>query len=805
MNLFGGIMQSAIMQGALSEWRKLPPEELSCMKETLQQRGLSIQSLIQQGIAPFDVRLADVRASCQPGSETEGATPDITPPRSARTEIEHGAQESPYAVEGLALGGKVVFDSSVYREYECTPSEQFDGLVWCHRQTIENGPHGPFRSSYTILHSQDGAVSYVNRELDPAFFDPEEVDAEIKRLSVRFGRQPRLTRLTRSDYGGVIASWGDVAFEPLDTSGRDQLAMQKSPRKGILVDFIGNFQQSVKNSLPVYRTTGGPGFVWVASFDQYGRGKLRYFAIDVSKLLHVNQPAESTASPSDPWKDCQSFDTDKRLKGCTVVIDAGGYGSRAKLADALDGRCWAYIDQQQYARAVADCKAAIDANPSYAWAYANLGIAYRRLNDFPKALSALDSALKLKVNAIWPWLNRAEILEASGKADDALRDYQFALLIDPSNKQAIDGVVRLRGGSSPGPIDACFDDKALANLGGQATDQSSGQPVPASPSSFDDLEHAILALSDLQTKLRDKSNHYNELFTKAKEQAAKRHEQLTSGLPESRREIDEVQKTIEISSMAQVRADELSAKIVEEKKQLEARQKTHPSPQALRKLGVTLDKLTAAKQEAGRDAQQKAARLVSAKGTMESKAAEYATHLIEIHNLDLDAERASKCGTDTVSVTKQLGSKLAELQDQLRNAQVKNEIELSKTLFEDITKFANDNPTVIPLDAAPFVTQLKDAMRGTDPGNISDTREKLQSRLNNVPQFREFVAGRDRERIKKAAMELARAKNHVRTISDFLQWYVRSNITSDAVSLLLTLNEELARALLTPRTERLPS
>jgi hypothetical protein len=70
MNLFGGIMQAAIMQAALAEWQKLPPAELSCIDETLQQRGLSVRSLMQQGITPLDIRLADLRASCGPKMET---------------------------------------------------------------------------------------------------------------------------------------------------------------------------------------------------------------------------------------------------------------------------------------------------------------------------------------------------------------------------------------------------------------------------------------------------------------------------------------------------------------------------------------------------------------------------------------------------------------------------------------------------------------------------------------------------------------------------------------------------------------
>ena len=182
MNLFGGILQSAIIQATISEWRKIPSDELSCIDETLQKRGVSVQSLMQQGIAPFDSRLSDVRSSCRAKAE-----PNL--PQSTAIVVQAPAT-SMYAIEGLALGAKVSFNSAVYHEYDCRPSEQFDGFIWCHREKSDSGPRGPIRSSYTILHSEDGTVSYVNRELDAAFGGPHEIDIEIERLTGRFGAAP---------------------------------------------------------------------------------------------------------------------------------------------------------------------------------------------------------------------------------------------------------------------------------------------------------------------------------------------------------------------------------------------------------------------------------------------------------------------------------------------------------------------------------------------------------------------------------------------------------------------------------------
>jgi hypothetical protein len=162
MNLIGGIVQSAIMQATLIEWQKIPPAERSCIDEALRERGVSLQSLVQQGIAPFDARLSDMRASCLPT-----VAPKLSNAHPETTQLNGKGK---YIVEGLALDSQVAFNSSVYRSYQCRPSEQYDGLTWCQRKVNEPSPSGPIHSSYTIMHSTDGTALYINRELEPAFF-----------------------------------------------------------------------------------------------------------------------------------------------------------------------------------------------------------------------------------------------------------------------------------------------------------------------------------------------------------------------------------------------------------------------------------------------------------------------------------------------------------------------------------------------------------------------------------------------------------------------------------------------------------
>jgi Bacterial SH3 domain len=65
LNIFGGIMQSAIMQANQAEWKKISQNELSCVHQAIRQRGSDLQTAIRQGITPSDARIADIRAVCK--------------------------------------------------------------------------------------------------------------------------------------------------------------------------------------------------------------------------------------------------------------------------------------------------------------------------------------------------------------------------------------------------------------------------------------------------------------------------------------------------------------------------------------------------------------------------------------------------------------------------------------------------------------------------------------------------------------------------------------------------------------------
>jgi len=196
----------------------------------------------------------------------------------------HAMAATEYAVDGLPVATQLNFGRASYREYKCNPSDQFEGFIWCQKTRAEKARRGSRTTTYSLLHSKDGNVSYINRSQESASFDPSESELTIERYSREVGESARILKAPhRSGLPhGVIAVWGKITLEPLDQDSIKLLADGKNPRKGFLIDYLRDFTRSAKEGLPIYRIVGGPGLIWAASSDQKGRGTLRLAAVDVS-------------------------------------------------------------------------------------------------------------------------------------------------------------------------------------------------------------------------------------------------------------------------------------------------------------------------------------------------------------------------------------------------------------------------------------------------------------------------------------------------------------------------------------------
>jgi hypothetical protein len=285
-------------QTALTEWRKLPQSEVACVDQNLRQQGSNLPAEIQQGITPSDPRIAGFRSACR-----HWVAQLPTPP----TQINY--QPSVYVVDGLALGGKVNFDSEVYQSYNCVPSEQFAGFTWCQRKRDERVARGKFTSSYSILHSPNGTALYINRYLEPAWFTAKEASDDINTRSRRYGAPSRFIPMPQHSNvpNGMIVTWGNVVLQQLDPANASLLAAGRSIYVGLMIDHIGNYERSAQLGLPIYRLVGGAGYVWAASWNHAGVGTLRFLTIDPSAIAaeiplvgtRVEPPVATT--PAEPW------------------------------------------------------------------------------------------------------------------------------------------------------------------------------------------------------------------------------------------------------------------------------------------------------------------------------------------------------------------------------------------------------------------------------------------------------------------------------------------------------------------------
>ena len=207
------------------------------------------------------------------------------------------AEPVAYVVDGVAIGTQLNLNNAAYREYKCSPSNQFSGLTWCQKARTEKDRGKAYGAAYSLLHAPDGNVVYINRSQEPSFFNSTQAQQDIERHSHKLGESARLIKMpVRSGLPqGLIATWGQITLVPLDQASVKMLSEGKSPKKGLLIDFLGNFARSAKEGLPIYRIAGGPGFVWTASFDQKGRGTLRTAAVDASVVATAAPQLQATA------------------------------------------------------------------------------------------------------------------------------------------------------------------------------------------------------------------------------------------------------------------------------------------------------------------------------------------------------------------------------------------------------------------------------------------------------------------------------------------------------------------------------
>jgi hypothetical protein len=244
----------------------------------------------------------------------------------ARTRVPAAPAPSLYAVEGLAVGAKIDPTTPAYRGYQCSPSEQFPDFTRCQRtqKQLYGGTRRSVEVTSATLHGRDGRAVYVNRYLAPWSFERNEIQAELKQLSSKFGEPAREMRPPPHEgfQTAIIATWGKIELTQLDTDAMSILAAGESPRKGLLIDYLGNLRRSAQLGLPVYSINGGAGYLWSASVDRNNLGHIRVLAVDPAALSPAIVESPAAASPATPAAEPPAGDISNIESAATEKLNA---------------------------------------------------------------------------------------------------------------------------------------------------------------------------------------------------------------------------------------------------------------------------------------------------------------------------------------------------------------------------------------------------------------------------------------------------------------------------------------------------
>jgi len=124
-----------------------------------------------------------------------------------------------------------------------------------------------------------------------------------------------------------------------------------------------------------------------------------------------------------------------KLTHCSDAISQEQDAKRIARSHAQRGE--AYRKKQQFDRAIADFDSALELDPKYAWAMGSRGQTYRQKGEFDRAIVDLTKAIELDPKLNWVLANRGEAYRRKGEFDKAIADLTKAIQRDPKYSWAI--------------------------------------------------------------------------------------------------------------------------------------------------------------------------------------------------------------------------------------------------------------------------------------------------------------------------------------------------------------------------------
>lgn len=204
--------------------------------------------------------------------------------------------------------------------------------------------------------------------------------------------------------------------------------------RGLAYSNWGKYEESIRDYNKVIAIDPNQSVAYNnRSYSFINTGKIQEAIDDAKKAISIS-PKYSTAfyTLASAYEKMKDFD--KAVSTYTEIInlkpEAVGYNNRG----------WALSNAGKFAEAIPDFDQAIKLSPSDGVFFKNRGNAKNKVGQFESALIDLNIAVEQKISLHYKSLsNRGDTYFGLGKFNEALADYEAALLLKPDFQEAIDG------------------------------------------------------------------------------------------------------------------------------------------------------------------------------------------------------------------------------------------------------------------------------------------------------------------------------------------------------------------------------
>lgn len=186
---------------------------------------------------------------------------------------------------------------------------------------------------------------------------------------------------------------------------------------------------------------------------------------------------QAAAARADDTFDCFSDDIERRIAGCTALIDRGA-ASGMDLSVAYAMRGLAYSLKKEYGNAIPDYDVAIRLNPDFAVALNNRAWAYYRWGRASQGLADVERSLFLNPLSPHAFDTRAHIRQSQGDTAGARKDYNEAMRVGGSRMIRLYQCGLTEQGRYKGEIDGVWRPEVDAALNACVLDATC-DPLPA--------------------------------------------------------------------------------------------------------------------------------------------------------------------------------------------------------------------------------------------------------------------------------------------------------------------------------------